>query len=474
MKGHLHLLFILLAALLCSNTLKANHIYGGNMSLQASATPGFYNLSLSLFIDKRNLEPNSIDDVLGVYIFSKSTNLRVDRFDLVKGSPTPLLQSTSACDALLKLDLDMLVYSKLVNLPAGKYNDPQGYYVIYERCCRNVDIANIQNAGNTGQLFRLDFPAVVQNNIGFQNSSPDFGVPPADYVCINRSFKVSFKATDADGDRLQYELVDPLAGYSTRANVFGTGNSYTTYPAINWVSGFSAAKAVPGNPTLQINPTTGELTVTANQLGLYSFAVLVKEFRGGKQIGQVQREFQFVVVDCKQNKTTPPAITANGTSLTAILHCEATPLTLTTESDPKFVYQWQRDGLDLDGETKPTLTVNELGNYTVQKKFLYNCGVDTVSQGVNIYCETYLYMPTAFTPNGDGVNDEWRIQNIESLTEAVVTIFDRWGSVVFSSTGYLKPWDGTFKSEKVPVGPYTYQIQIPHQKPYRGSVQVLY
>jgi gliding motility-associated-like protein len=458
---------------------KGNHLYGGNMSLQATATPGFYTLTLTFFIDKRNIEPNSIDDILPVYVFSKRTNARIDKFDLLKGATQNLLKSSNACDALIKLELQTLQYTKTINLTSSKYSDDQGYYIIYERCCRNVDILNIQNPGNTGLTFRMDFPPIVRNGIGFTNSSPDFGLPPADYVCINRPFKVSFKATDSDGDRLQYELIDPLAGYTSRSTtnplaVFGTGNSYATYPAVQWQGGFSAAKAIPGNPSLQINATTGELTLRATQVGLYTFAVLVREFRNGVEIGQVRREYQFPVVDCQSNTTTPPIVSVNGQSVSALQHCETTPVTLSIPTDTNFVYQWQRDGQDLSGETSTTLTASNLGTYTVQKKFVQNCGIDTTSQAVQLYCETFLYMPTAFTPNGDGVNDSWQIQNIESLAEADVTIFDRWGSVVFNSKGYKTPWDGTYKTEKVPVGPYTYQITVPNQKPYRGSVQVLY
>ena len=479
MRNCLHVIILLLSACLLTNSALGNHIYGGNMSLQATSTPGFYKLSLTLFFDKRNADPTAGYDPPTVYIFRKKDNSRVRSLFLPQEEQQDLFKNTPACTNLLPLDLLRIRYSATINLSATEYNDPAGYYVIWERCCRNRDIVNIQNPGSTGMAFRMDFPAVVQNNIGFQNSSADFSIPPADYVCVNKPFRTSFKATDADGDQLQYELVDPLAGYTSEfpePNRIGSGQVRTSYPAINWASGFSATKAIAGSPTLQINPTTGDLTVTATQPGLFTFAVLVREFRNGKEIGQVRREFQLPVVDCKLNQTipTPPVITANGKTGPTIQYCEATPLTLSIQPETDYEYQWQRDGLNLEGETKSTLSVSDIGTYTVLKKFLRNCGRDTVSQAVAVFCQIQVFMPTAFTPNGDGANDAWALYSSEAIPDMEVSVYDRWGNIVFYSKGYTKPWDGTYKDQKVPTGPYSYLILVPNQKPYRGSVQELY
>lgn len=472
---------ILFVSVLCmiAYAARGSHIYGGNMSLQATSTPGFYKLSLTLFFDKRNADPSNGYDSPTVYIFRKKDNIRVRSVFLPQEEQRDLFKNTPACTNLLPLDLLRIRYSATINLSPSEYNEAQGYYVIWERCCRNGDIVNIQNARSTGMAFRMDFPAVVQKGIGFQDSSPDFSIPPADYVCINRPFKASFKATDTDGDQLQYELVDPLAGYTSEypeTNRIGSGLSRASYPSVTWNSGFSATRAIPGSPGLQINPTTGELTVTASQPGLYTFAVLVREFRNGKEIGQVRREFQLPVVDCKLNQTipTPPVIMANGQPVgTTVQHCESTALTLAIELETDYEYQWRRDGQDLDGETKATLAVSEAGIYTVQKKFLRNCGRDTVSQALNVFCQVQLFTPTAFTPNGDGINDSWVIYLSEPVPDMEVTVYDRWGMAVFYSKGY-KAWDGFHNDQKVPSGSYSYLIKLPNQPPYRGSVQVLY
>jgi gliding motility-associated-like protein len=70
-----------------------------------------------------------------------------------------------------------------------------------------------------------------------------------------------------------------------------------------------------------------------------------------------------------------------------------------------------------------------------------------------------------FTPNGDGINDIWNIGNIEQFPNIEVTIFNRWGELLFSSTGYNVPWDGLYDGNPVPVGTYYYVIDL-HDERY--------
>lgn len=67
-------------------------------------------------------------------------------------------------------------------------------------------------------------------------------------------------------------------------------------------------------------------------------------------------------------------------------------------------------------------------------------------------------IPNVFSPNGDGINDKWVIQYLESYPGATVELFNRYGQPVFRSVGYSTPWDGTFKGSPVPAGTYYYII----------------
>ena len=57
-----------------------------------------------------------------------------------------------------------------------------------------------------------------------------------------------------------------------------------------------------------------------------------------------------------------------------------------------------------------------------------------------------------------------------------MTIYNRYGSVVFESTGYTTPWDGTFKGEKLPMGTYYFKLELndASNKVYKGPISVIH
>lgn len=81
-----------------------------------------------------------------------------------------------------------------------------------------------------------------------------------------------------------------------------------------------------------------------------------------------------------------------------------------------------------------------------------------------------------FTPNDDGINDVWIIGNIDRFPDIEVTIVNRWGQVLYSSTGYDEPWDGRFADKPLPVGTYYYVIDLHDPKypePFTGPITIM-
>ncbi len=74
--------------------------------------------------------------------------------------------------------------------------------------------------------------------------------------------------------------------------------------------------------------------------------------------------------------------------------------------------------------------------------------------------ELQLDVPTTFTPNGDGFNDTWIIDNISVHNNANVIVFNPEGLKVFESLGYETPWDGTYNGQELPAGTYYYIIHL--------------
>lgn len=83
-------------------------------------------------------------------------------------------------------------------------------------------------------------------------------------------------------------------------------------------------------------------------------------------------------------------------------------------------------------------------------------------------------IPNAFSPNGDGINDVWKIDYLDSYQGATVDIFNRYGQKVFSSLGYSNPWNGKYNGKTLPVGTYYYVINPKNgRKIFSGSVTII-
>jgi gliding motility-associated-like protein len=87
----------------------------------------------------------------------------------------------------------------------------------------------------------------------------------------------------------------------------------------------------------------------------------------------------------------------------------------------------------------------------------------------------YKITPTnVITPNGDGYNDTWYIDNIQNYPNTKVIILNREGMEVYTSDSYDNMWDGTFNGKKLADGTYYYVIQFKNDpKVYKGAITVL-
>ena len=88
--------------------------------------------------------------------------------------------------------------------------------------------------------------------------------------------------------------------------------------------------------------------------------------------------------------------------------------------------------------------------------------------------EIKLIPNNVITPNGDGKNDVWVIENMEFFPQNTVTIYDRAGRKLYNVKGYQNNWDGTYKGEKLAEGAYVYVID--YGKGYgliRGIVNIV-
>ncbi|NQW28228.1 MAG: gliding motility-associated C-terminal domain-containing protein [Flammeovirgaceae bacterium] len=86
-----------------------------------------------------------------------------------------------------------------------------------------------------------------------------------------------------------------------------------------------------------------------------------------------------------------------------------------------------------------------------------------------------LYFPRAFTPNDDGIKDEWEIKNIDQYPSCHIQIFDVRGLIVFDSVGYKTPWDGICQGKPLQKGAYNFICQLDNKESenINGSVYLI-
>ena len=103
--------------------------------------------------------------------------------------------------------------------------------------------------------------------------------------------------------------------------------------------------------------------------------------------------------------------------------------------------------------------------------------IDTDTINITVKVEFVLKVHNVVTPNNDGKNDTWIIDNIEAYPSAVVSIVNRYGMEVFNKKGYQNEWDGTYKApggENLPDGAYYYIITLEgNDKVYKGALNLI-
>ncbi|MGZ3946097.1 MAG: T9SS type B sorting domain-containing protein, partial [Mucilaginibacter sp.] len=149
----------------------------------------------------------------------------------------------------------------------------------------------------------------------------------------------------------------------------------------------------------------------------------------------------------------PPTVSAGPTKY--VLKGQTVTLDPTV-SDPNVTYSWSPN-VDISSTTaeNPVVTGNVDQTYTLTVTDVRGC---TNSSQVKVIVSPPIVVPNTFTPNGDGVNDQWNIKGMTAYQQSTIDIFDRNGQKIFHSVGYGIPWDGTYKGQQVPYGVYYYII----------------
>jgi gliding motility-associated-like protein len=137
-----------------------------------------------------------------------------------------------------------------------------------------------------------------------------------------------------------------------------------------------------------------------------------------------------------------------------------------------FSYTWNNG---TNGQTNSGI---DAGNYTVTVTDAAGC---SVNQLFDLGCKELIpiVVPQLVTPNNDGKNDTWIIQNIEQYPEIKVWVYNRWGNLVYESQPYLNDWNGYYTeganvNGPLPASTYFYLIDTmkKSQDPIKGYLEI--
>jgi gliding motility-associated-like protein len=136
-------------------------------------------------------------------------------------------------------------------------------------------------------------------------------------------------------------------------------------------------------------------------------------------------------------------------------------------------YYWTpNEYLSSDTVLNPVASPPSDITYTLHVVSNVGCGAEATD---DVFVRVYksITIPNTFTPNGDGVNDTWDITALSTYPQSLTQVFNRYGTIVYQSTGYAIPWDGKVNGQVVPSGTYYYKIDLKNGNIFSGWLLVM-
>ncbi len=152
--------------------------------------------------------------------------------------------------------------------------------------------------------------------------------------------------------------------------------------------------------------------------------------------------------------------------------CPLKRITLTAGTNPLFKYLWST------GEVQQTIEFGGLQSQKIKVAVANDICIAEDSLFIKVLPSCTIYVPNAFSPNGDGRNDVFKVLNADLIKEFSLEVFNRYGEKVFVSNNAWQGWDGTIKESKANAGTYVWvlryrDVNLNMQKMLNGSILLL-
>lgn len=292
------------------------------------------------------------------------------------------------------------------------------------------------------------------------------GTPPYQFTWFNSTFALSAQTEDLidfPKDTYQVEIIDSNGCFYEYFLVLPQPDSLyitTNDVMVTCFGGTDGAIDISvfgGNPGYTYQWSTGEVTEDISNLPSGTYNVLVSDTKNCTDSAEI------VIVSPE-----PISSSITTTAVSCIDQADGSALVEATGGVGLFTYLWSNGTSNALNESLS----NTL--YSVLITDALGCtGTDSVVVPINpVSC---IDPVNCFTPNGDQVNDTWVIDNMALYPDLSLTIFNKWGNLVFEQKGTYSPWDGTYDSRALPAGTYYYIINLNYldRAPVTGTINIL-
>ncbi len=365
---------------------QATHLMGGNLTyvyqgFNVATNKYTYQVNLKIYRYCGNITPAPsplpTSQGLGVYIedaanpnAAKIRHLSVT-LPLVSSQFITPPNPNPSCTFVPNECIEEGVYQATIQVdPSGG-----GYQLIADRCCRNGNIQNLNNAGAAGMSYYAFIPPTT-----IVNSSPTFAVPPVPFLCAMDTISVLNAASDPDGDLLVYKFVTPYNGLSTSGNPAPNPPLNYNWPISNvaYAATYSTANPFgPGSYTA-IDTLTGLTSYVSPNQGFYVVAVEISEYRNGVLIGKSRLDIQLIVIPCPPNNS--PALAGSGQTTYTITEGQTLCFPIAfTDANGDSLFMTKQGSIFNIAQTNPAATLtNVSGGSSITSQF---CWATSCAQG---------------------------------------------------------------------------------------------
>lgn len=280
-----------------------------------------------------------------------------------------------------------------------------------------------------------------------------------------------------DGSNFNYGqngVIDNLATGQYLIIVSDNAGCTTTQPA-------DVGDAIPDEFDVLVDSTScygddyndGEIHITAisTQNGPYWYSIDggAQQQQSGDFYGLVATKYTIQAISAKECTTSISAVVEQPLEMFADINPDTLVLALgesaevlsSYQNGSNVMYSWNPEyGLSCGDCANPTVTAYNRTDYVLTISMQSGDALCYAKAKLHVGVEDAedMYIPNAFTPNGDGNNDLFLVYS-QDLQNTTVKVFNRWGELVFVSNNQFEGWDGTYKGLLAPSGLYTYTIQ---------------